>query len=158
MKNDYDIQSYEKPRKLNYSIPSTSTPNWHSKRISAMSVCSFNLNTTTKSPPVLKEYMCFHIDGKSSQASNRVKSRIMNEVIDCVISIDTFEQQCVMFKGMLQSPRIKYHMKTIGIYQSLINSALFEHICLQNIKKLYKHAGKCDDQKQLKYIFEDAMV
>ena len=49
-------------------------------------------------------------------------------------------------------------MKTIGIYQSLRNNALFEHKCLQNIKKLYKHAGKCDNQQQLKDIFDVAMV
>ena len=29
---------------------------------------------------------------------------------------------------------------------------------LQNINKLYKHAGKCDYQQQLKYIIEAAMV
>ena len=50
-----------------------------------------------------------------------------------------------MLKDMLQPPHLKYHMKTVGIDQSLSNSAIFEHMCLQNIKKLYKHAGKCDD-------------
>ena len=49
-------------------------------------------------------------------------------------------------------------MTTIGIDQSLINNALFEHKCIQNINKLYKHAGKCDDQQQLRYIPEAAMV
>ena len=59
---------------------------------------------------------------------------------------------------MLQSTRIKYHVKTIGIEQYLSNSALFEHRFLQNINKLYKHAGKCDDQQQFKDILEAAMV
>ena len=49
-------------------------------------------------------------------------------------------------------------MKTIGIGQYLINNALYEHKCLQNIKKLYKHIGKWDDQKQFKDILEAAMV
>ena len=49
-------------------------------------------------------------------------------------------------------------MKTIGIDQSLSNSAIFEYICLQKIKKLYKHAGKCDDQQQIKDILEADMV
>ena len=49
-------------------------------------------------------------------------------------------------------------MKNICIYQSLINSALFEQRCFQNINKLYKHAGKCDDQQKFKDIFEAAMV
>ena len=33
-----------------------------------------------------------------------------------------------------------------------------EHRCLENIKKLYKTAGKCDDQQQHKAIIEAAMV
>ena len=45
-------------------------------------------------------------------------------------------------------------MVTIGIDQSLINSAMYEHICLENIKKLYTYAGKCDDQQQYKAIIE----
>ena len=59
---------------------------------------------------------------------------------------------------MLQSPSLKYHVKNIGIDQSLSKNALFEHKCLQNINKLYKHAGKCDDQQQFEDILEDAMV
>ena len=41
----------------------------------------------------------------------------MNKVIDYILSIDTFEQQCVVIKVMLQSPRLEAHMKTIGIDQ-----------------------------------------
>ena len=59
---------------------------------------------------------------------------------------------------MFKSPRLKDHMKTIGTNQSLSNSAIFEHICLQKTKKLYKHAGECDNQKQFKDILEAAMV
>ena len=40
----------------------------------------------------------------------------------------------------------------------MINNALFEHKYLQNIKKLYKHAGKCDEQQQFKDIIENTMV
>ena len=102
--------------------------------------------------------MCFQIDGKFAQEAKCVKSRIMTKVIGCVLYIDTFEQQCVMRKCMLQSPRLKDNIKAIDIDESLINSALFEHIWLQNIKKLYKYAGKCDNQQQLKEILEAAMV
>ena len=63
--------------------------------------------------------MCFQKDGKTAQADRCIKSRIMNKVIDSVILIDTFEQKYVVFKGMLKSPRLKYHVQTIGIYQSL---------------------------------------
>ena len=102
--------------------------------------------------------MCFHIDGKYAHAEKCVKYRIMTKVIDCVLSIDTFEQKCVRLKGMLQSPRIKYHVRTIGIDQELSNSALFEHRSLQNIRKLCKNSGKFGDQLQLKDIIEAAMV
>ena len=59
---------------------------------------------------------------------------------------------------MLQSLRLKYHVQTIDIVQSLSNNAIYEHKCLENIKKLYKQAGKCDDQQQLKNTLEADMV
>ena len=59
----------------------------------------------------------------------------MNKAIDSILSIDTFEQQCVVIKGMLKSPRLEDHMHTIGIDQSLSNKPSFEHKCLNNIKK-----------------------
>ena len=54
--------------------------------------------------------------------------------------------------------RLKDHVKTIGINQSLSNNTLYEHKCLQKIKKLYKHAGKCDNQQQFKDIIEANMA
>ena len=41
----------------------------------------------------------------------------MNKAIYYILSIKTFEQQYVVIKCMLQSPRIGDHMKTIGIDQ-----------------------------------------
>ena len=79
----------------------------------------------------------------------------MNKVIDSVISIDTYEKQCVVLKGMLQSPRLKDHVQTIGIDQSLSNNATNEHKCLENIKK---KTGICDNRQQFKYILEATMV
>ena len=35
---------------------------------------------------------------------------------------------------------------------------MYEHRCLENIKRLYKTAGKCDDQQQYKDILEETMV
>ena len=29
---------------------------------------------------------------------------------------------------------------------------------MNNIKKIYQHAGKCDDQQNLKYIIDDAIL
>ena len=102
--------------------------------------------------------MCFHNDGKTAQAAKCIKFRITAKVIDYVLSIDTFEQKYVVLKDMLQSPHLKYYVKTIGIDQSLRKKSLFEHKCLQNVKKLYKLAGKCDYQQQFKDILEAAMV
>ena len=59
---------------------------------------------------------------------------------------------------MLQSLCLKYHVKTIGIDQSLSKNAQHEHNFIQNINKLYKHDGKCDDQQKFKDILEAAMV
>ena len=61
-------------------------------------------------------------EGKSDQAARCIKSRIMTKVIDYVLSIDTFEQQYEVLKGMLQSPRLKYHIHTIGIDPYLISN------------------------------------
>ena len=82
----------------------------------------------------------------------------MNKAIGYILSIDTFEQQCVVIKGMLISPRLEDHMKTIGIDQSLSKRPSFEHTFLNNIKKIYQHEGKCDDQQNLKDILDAAMV
>ena len=62
--------------------------------------------------------MCFLRDGKTYQAARCIKSRIMTKVIGSILSIDTFEQKCVVLKGMLLSPRLKYHVQIIGSYQS----------------------------------------
>ena len=35
---------------------------------------------------------------------------------------------------------------------------MYEHICLESIKKLYKYSGKCHDQQQYKAILESSMV
>ena len=59
----------------------------------------------------------------------------MTKVIDSILSIDTFENKCGVLKGILQSPRLKYHMKTIGVDQSVRNGASFEHNFLNNIKR-----------------------
>ena len=63
-----------------------------------------------------------------------------------------------MLKDMLQSLQPKDHVETIGVDLSLSNNAIYEHKCLENIKNIYKQAGKCDDQQQIKDILEAAMV
>ena len=70
----------------------------------------------------------------------------MNKAIDSILYIHTFEQQCVVIKCMLQSSRLDYHMKTISIDQSLRTRSSFEHKGMKNIKNIYQHADKCDNQ------------
>ena len=76
--------------------------------------------------------MCFQKDGKAAQAVRCIKSRIRTKVIDYALSVDTFEQQCVVLKIMLQSPWLKHHVHTIGIDLSLSNNAIYEQKCLEN--------------------------
>ena len=59
---------------------------------------------------------------------------------------------------MLQSSRLEDHMETIGIDQSSFIRPSFEHRCIHNIKKIYQHAGKCDDKKKLKDIIDAAIL
>ena len=49
-------------------------------------------------------------------------------------------------------------MFTIGVDQLLSNSALYEHINLENIKKLYTSARKCEDQQQYKTTLKAVML
>ena len=49
-------------------------------------------------------------------------------------------------------------MFTVGFEQSLSNSVMCEHRCMENIKKLYKSAVNFDYQKQYKAIIEAATV
>ena len=58
---------------------------------------------------------------------------------------------------MLQSLRLEDHMKNIGIDQSLCNRSSFEHNFVNNIKKIYQHAGKYYYQQKLKD-FLDAVI
>ena len=102
--------------------------------------------------------MCFLKEGKSDQAAKCIKSRIMPKVVDSDLSINTFEQQCVVLKGMLQSPWLKYHLQNIGIHLSFSNNSIYGHKCLKNIKRLYTQAGKCDYQQQFNDIIEAAKV
>ena len=115
--NTDDIHSCVTPRKQNYSVQATSTTPSLTPLNTTLHIAPIELHTTTKLPPSGKEYLCFHINSKSPHAAQCVKSRILNKPIDYILYTDTFEQQCVVIKCMLQSSRLEYHMKTIGIYQ-----------------------------------------
>ena len=102
--------------------------------------------------------MCFQVNRKSPDATQCVKSRVLNKAIYSILSIDTFEQQFVVIKCVLQSSRLDDHMKTFGIDQSSFTRSSFEHRCMNNIKNVYQHAGKCDDQQNLKDIIDAAIL
>ena len=59
---------------------------------------------------------------------------------------------------MLQSSLLEDHMNTIDIDKSSFNVSYFEHKCMNNIKKIYQHAGKCDYQQNLNDILEAALI
>ena len=59
---------------------------------------------------------------------------------------------------MLKSSSLENHTKSIGMEQSSFTRSSFEHICMNNIKKIYQHAGKCDDQQNLKDILDAAII
>ena len=114
--NTDDIQLCVTP-KTNYSVQATYEPTHLTPSNYTLTIASIKLHTTTILPPNGKEYLFLKISGKSSQTAKCVKSRIMTKVINYILSIDTFEQQCVVSKCMLQSPLLEDHMKTIIIKQ-----------------------------------------
>ena len=101
----------------NYSITTISTPNHHKQRIDTTSSSILNLNTPMILPPVGKKDMYFLKDGKTDQAARYIKSRIITKVIYFVLFIDTFEQKCVVLKGMLQSLCLKDNVHNVVIDQ-----------------------------------------
>ena len=63
-----------------------------------------------------------------------------------------------MGNSFLWSKQLKQDIGTLVVDQSLSDSAMYEHGCLENIKNLHKHAGNCDYQQQYKDILESDMV
>ena len=80
--------------------------------------------------------MFFPKDGKTSHAEYCAKSCVLDKVNDTILDIDSFGHHFVVLKGLLQSELSKQHMVIIGVNQSLSNSALYEHRCLENVKNI----------------------
>ena len=57
-------------------------------------------------------------------------------MIDSIPSIVSFEHKCVVIKGLLKTEQCKGNFVTIEVDQYLSNSSLYEHIFLEDIKKL----------------------
>ena len=53
------------------------------------------------------------MDGETAHAEQCSKSLELTKVIDLILDIEYFEQQCGVIKWLLQSDRLKQHMVTI---------------------------------------------
>ena len=89
-----------------------------------------------KIPPSGIEYSCFQTYGINFHAYQCPKEIELTKVIESILSIVSFEHKCVITKGVLQTEQLKGKFVTIEVYQYLSNSSLYEHIFLENIKKL----------------------
>ena len=98
--NTYDIHSCVTPQKQNISFQATSTPPCLTPLITTLPLLPVELPKTTYLPPLGKEYLRFQVDNKSPHADQCVKLRVLNKVIDSILSINTSEQQCVVMKCM----------------------------------------------------------
>ena len=112
--DDYD-QSFETPRKNNHSFTEP-----RSQVLLGSESLQNQYNNTThrpyqKLPPPGKYYLCFKIDGESYRAAQCNKSHELTKAIDLIICIGSFDQQCVIIKGLLKSDRLKQHMVKIGV-------------------------------------------
>ena len=143
---DY-IQSCVTPQKQNYIVQASSTPPCLTPINTTLLIAHVELQKTKQLPPAGKEYFCFHINGRYYHAAQCVKSRIMNRFIYYILYIDTFEKQSVVVKGVIQSTRLGYHIKTIGIYQALCTRFTFEHKFLNNIKRYINMQGSVTTNK-----------
>ena len=150
--NTDDIHYCVTTQKHNISFQATYTSPCLTPLINNLPLAPVELPKTTYLPPVGKEYLCFQVNSKSPHSDQCVKSRVLKKVIYSILSIDTFEPQCVVIKCMLQSSHPEDHMKTIGIEQSSFTRSSFEHRCMKKIKNIYQHAGKCDDKKTSKIL------
>ena len=96
--NTDDIHYFVTPKRHNISVQTTSTPPRLTPLITTLPILPVELPKTTQLPPLGKEYLCFQVDNKSPPAAQCVKSIVLNKVIDYILFINTFEQQCVVIK------------------------------------------------------------
>ena len=87
--NTDDIQSCVTPRKQNISVQDTSKPPSLTPLMTTLPLLPVELPKTAHLPPIGKEYLCFRVDNKSPHAAQCVKLRVLNKVIDSILSINT---------------------------------------------------------------------
>ena len=91
-----DIHSCVTPKRHNISVPATSTPPRLTPLITTLPILPAELPKTTQLPPLGKEYLCFQVDKKCPRAAQCVESRVLKKVLGSILSINTFELQCVV--------------------------------------------------------------
>ena len=79
----------------------------------------------------------------------------MNKFIDSMIYIKSFEQKCVIIKVWMTETTYGHNWSRPIV---ISNSTVYEHICLENIKKIYKPDGKYYDQQKYQAIIEVSNV
>ena len=85
--------------------------------------------------PFIWKVLSFFSNLRKNCPSNTVReSRAFTKVVESFISISSLEQKCAILKGVLKSEPLKENMVAIGTDQLLSNSAMYKHICLENIK------------------------
>ena len=65
-------------------------------------------------PPPGTEYMCFQTEGGSAHAEQFDQSRSLIKVLKAIFYIDSFEQQCFIIKGLLQSKQLENRWLPLG--------------------------------------------
>ena len=96
------IHSCVTPRTQNINVHATSKTPRLISLVNTLPLVPVKLPKIAQLPPLGKEYLCFQVDNKSPHGDQCIKSRILNKAIDSILSINTFEEQCVVIKCMLQ--------------------------------------------------------
>ena len=84
--------------KKNHNVQDTTTPTHLIPLNATLPIPSMKLYTTTKLPPAGKEYLCFQINGKYSQAAKCFKYMIPTKVIDYILYIEHFSNNALCLK------------------------------------------------------------
>ena len=138
MNIDDDSQYFSTPRRKNHIVPEPGANNEFSEQVHL--VCDslkFPIKlitnaTSHKLTPHGKEFFPNLRKKRIGSKVGQVKS--LKIFVEGIISIEQFEQQCVILKGALKPDQLKQNMVTTGFNRLLKNIALYEHRCSESIR------------------------
>ena len=85
---------------------------------------------------------------KINQAARKAYSRSFNDVtkpfIEALLEFDSFEQQCVILRSLLDQKELAQHTKVLGIDSEDVE---FKNKCMMQLKKIYQHSSKGHQHK-----------